>query len=74
MDPDLSPSLAEAPYLSGEGSFPVWVHTANKETDTGTETAQALFNGQRMEKWELSLQIKFSWRVGGDQGKILKVS
>lgn len=46
--------------------------TANNETDAEIETVQALFNGQRMEKQELSLQINF--QSGGDQkARFLKV-
>ena len=37
--------------------FSNWICTTNNETDADTGTAQALFNGQRTEKWEPSLQI-----------------
>lgn len=36
-----------------------------------TETAQILFNGQRLEKQEISSQINF-WGWGVDQGEIFK--
>lgn len=70
MDPSLGPSSANAPCLSGEGSFPVWIHIANNKTNAETETAQTLFNGQTMHRQELGSQINFS--LGGNQGKILK--
>lgn len=41
---------------------PRWIHAASIETGT----AQALFNGQRMEKWESSLQINFQPNSGED--------
>ena len=63
MDPHLGPSLVKAPCLSGGAvggdSFPMRIYTANNQTNAETETAQALFNGQRMEKQKLSLQISF---------------
>lgn len=34
----------------------------NNESKAEIDTAQALLNGERMEKWELSSQIKFSPR------------
>ena len=54
---------AETYCLGQGGSFP---QTANNKTDAKTGTAQALFNGQRMEQLKLSLQInvliQFRWR------------
>ena len=48
---------AGTPCLGWRGSFSVWICTALKEH-------KLLFNGQRMEKWELSSQIKFSTWFG----------
>lgn len=55
---------AKTPCLSWGGSFPTWICRASNETDAETETAQALFNSQRMEKLEFSLQINFSTPFG----------
>ena len=41
---------------------PRWIHAASIETGT----AQALFNGQRMETWESCLQINFPTQFGSD--------
>lgn len=43
----------------GEGSFPL-------RLEAEIHTAQALFSGQRMEKWERSSQINFTpmWEEG----------
>ena len=71
MDPYLGPSPTRGPHLeplaepkplwlSSGRFFSIRIHTANKETNAEAETAGALFNGQRMEKWELSSQINFS--------------
>lgn len=49
----LGPSLAKAPFLGREGSFSVWVHTTKPKMEAEIRAAQALFIGQRMEKWEL---------------------
>ena len=50
--------LAQAETLClSRGNFSAYVHAANKETHAETETAQASFSGQRMEKWEPSSQI-----------------
>ena len=51
---------AKAPYLGQGSSFSDQIRAANNKTDAETGTAQALFNGQRMEKREPSLQINFS--------------
>ena len=56
----LGPSQTEALFLGGEGSFFIQSHTIRKETDAEPETAQALLNGQRMEKRGLSSKINFS--------------
>lgn len=54
--------------LCGEISFPVRVGAAENKTKAETEAVQALFNGQRMEKWELCSQMNFShsWQEGFD--------
>ena len=54
MDPCSDPSPAMALCFGGEGSFSVRVGAAKNETKAEIKTAQALFNGQRMEKWEFS--------------------
>ena len=46
------------------GSFSAQIRTANNETVAEIGTAQALFNGQRMEKSELNWPINFSTRFG----------
>ena len=51
---------AETPCLHQEGSFSDQILAANNETNAETGGAQALFNGQRIEKWEPSSQINFS--------------
>ena len=55
---------AEMPCLGQGDSFSYQIRTANHETDAETGTAQALFNGQRMEKQKPSLQINFSTQFG----------
>ena len=60
MNLNLGLSPVEVPYLGGEGSFPAQINIANNETNIETKTAEALFNGQRMEKWKLSSNINFS--------------
>ena len=55
---------AKTPCLSQRSFFSDRICAANNETYTETETAQALFNGQRMEKWEPSSQINFSTQFG----------
>ena len=60
MNLNLGLSPVEVPYLGGEGSFPAQINTANNETNIETKTAEALFNGQRMEKWKLSSNLNFS--------------
>ena len=54
--------------LCEEVSFPVRVGAAENKTKAETEAAQALFNGQRMEKWELCSQMNssHSWQEGFD--------
>ena len=54
--------------LCGEISFPVRVDAAENKTKAETEAVQALFNGQRMKKWELCSQMNFShsWQEGFD--------
>lgn len=71
---NLLPAWCSGPPFGPQqgSSFLVGIHTANNETDAEIETVQALFNGQRMEKQELSLQINF--QSGGDQkARFLKV-
>ena len=41
-----------------------WICAASNETNAETGIAQALFNGQRMEKQEPSSQISFSTQFG----------
>jgi len=69
MNLNLGPSPVEVPYLGGEGSFPAEIYIANNETNTETKTAEALFNGQRMEKWKRSSNINFSTWLGLQQFK-----
>jgi len=52
------------PVSSREVLFFNHIHLANNKTDAETGTAQALFNGQRMEKQEPSSQINFSTQFG----------
>ena len=55
MIPYLNPSLAELlPQGEGRFFFSVWVCTAKNETKVEIEAAQSLFNGRRMEKWDLN--------------------
>lgn len=54
---------AETKGLS-RGNFSAHVHAANKETHAETETAQASFSGQRMEKWEPGSQANFLTQFG----------
>lgn len=69
-DPHLGPGPGQNP-LSLWGRFFVRLDsTANNKTDAETETAQALFGGQRMENRELSLQITFSPDLGWDTSDI----
>lgn len=69
-DPDLGPGPGQNP-LSLWGRFFVRLDsTANNKADAETETAQALFGGQRMENRELSLQITFSPDLGWDTSDI----
>ena len=57
----LGPSQTEALFLGGEeASFFIQIHTIRKETDAEPKSAQALLNGQRMEKRGLSSKINFS--------------
>lgn len=60
----MGPAGARPPHkalcLCRIGSFSIQIHAAKNENKAETEAAQALFNGQRMEKQELSLQIN-SW-------------
>lgn len=44
----------------GRVLFPFGLEHVNKETKVEINTAHALFSGQRMERLELSSQIKFS--------------
>ena len=69
MNPNLGPSPVEVPHLGGEASFPAQIYIANNETNAETKTAEALFNGQRMEKWKLSSNISFSTWLGLKQLK-----
>ena len=55
---------AEAPVSSPGGSFLIRFVQAIMKTTAETETAQTLFNDQRMEKWETSLWINFSTQLG----------
>ena len=55
---------AKTPCLSQGGSFSSWICPANNKTNAETGIAQALFNGQRMEKWETSSQINFPTQFG----------
>ena len=56
--------------LCGEVSFPVRVGAAENKTKAETEAVQVLFNGQRMQKWNLSSKIIFLTR--DNQIKIFK--
>ena len=56
----LGPSQTEALFLGGEGSFLIQIRTIRKETYAEPKTAQALLNGQRMEKRGLGSKINFS--------------
>lgn len=58
VDPSSGASPAET-ALSGK-FFCIRVHTARNEIDTEISAAQALFNGQRIEKGELKFTDKFS--------------
>lgn len=49
----LGPRLAKAPFLGREVSFSAWVHTTKPKMEAEITAVQALFIGQRMEKWEL---------------------
>ena len=74
---ELLPNQSSGPFLGSKpgaktlclgqgGSFPTWVHPVNNKISAETETAQTLYNGQRMEKRELSLQVNFSTQLSGD--------
>ena len=54
----------KTPCLCQGGSFSNQIHVANNKTNAETGTAQALFDGQRMEKWKPSSQINFSTQFG----------
>ena len=64
MNLNLGPSPVEVPYLGWEGSFPAQIYIASNETNAETKTAEALFNGQRMEKWKLSSNINSQPELG----------
>ena len=58
---DLSWVLAwRKPSVLVEWLFLILVHTAKNKTEAAIETTQALFNGQRMEKWHHRSQKNFS--------------
>ena len=46
------------------GSFSNQICTASNKTDAQTGTEQALFSGQRMEKWEPGSQANFLTQFG----------
>ena len=52
------------PYLGQGGSFSNLICTASNKTDAQTGTAQVLFSGQRMEKWEPGSPISFLIQFG----------
>ena len=55
---------AKAPVSSPGGSFLIRFVQPKMKPMAETEAAQALFNDQRMEKWEPSLQINFPTQLG----------
>ena len=65
LQPFFSVSFWIVSAVMSSGSFFFnHIHLANNKTDAETGTAQALFNGQRMEKQEPSSQINFSTQFG----------
>ena len=46
------------PFL--QGFFPIWCHEFERKAKLSIQQHKLLFNGQRMEKWELCSQISFS--------------
>ena len=54
----------QTPCDCQEGSFSNQIRTASNKTDAQTGTAQALFSGQRMEKWEPGSQTNLLTQFG----------
>ena len=63
LDLPWGPSLGQG-HLARSGSLFFLRFAVSHETDAKTGTAQALFSGQKIKKWEPSLQINFSTQFG----------